>query len=58
MISLDGINSTVQNFLMEKQKFFDNYIYQQFSVKELLKMKQAIENVLWTKLKEDKWEEQ
>lgn len=51
MIGLDGINSTVQNFLMEKQKFFDNYVYQQLSIEELLKMKQSIEDVLNAKLK-------
>lgn len=46
IFSTDMINSTVQKFIIEKTKFFNNYIYSQLTKEELLKMKSAIEEEL------------
>lgn len=42
----DLLNYTCQQYLIKKQNLFNNYIYQQLNIEELLKMKKAIEKEL------------
>lgn len=42
----DSLNYTCQQYLIKKQNLFNNYIYQQLNIEELLKMKKAIEKEL------------
>ena len=43
---LDSLNYTTHEYLIKKQNLFNNYLYQQLNVEELLKMKKAIEKEL------------
>lgn len=42
----DGLKEMTSYYCIEKAKLFNNYIYQQLSTEELLKMKQAIKEEL------------